>query len=63
MGTCGTPGPDELIYEEIARRRTVPDLEQREDVLSMVLVARDEDGEALTDQELRASSPAAPSLP
>ena len=35
---------DELIYEEIARRREAPDLEQREDVFSMLLLARDEDG-------------------
>jgi cytochrome P450 family 135 len=44
---------DELIYEEIARRREVPDLEEREDVLSMLLLARDEDGEPMTDLELR----------
>jgi cytochrome P450 family 135 len=44
---------DELIYDEIARRRDAPDLEQREDVFSMLLLARDEDGEAMTDRELR----------
>jgi cytochrome P450 family 135 len=44
---------DELIYEEIARRRGASDLEEREDVLSMLLLARDEDGKAMTDQELR----------
>jgi cytochrome P450 len=44
---------DELIYEEIAARRRVPDLEQREDVFSLLLQARDEEGEPLTDQELR----------
>jgi cytochrome P450 len=44
---------DELIYQEIDRRRAEPDLETREDVFSMLLLARDEDGEALTDQELR----------
>lgn len=44
---------DDLIYEEIARRRAVPDLERREDILSMLLVARDEDGEEMTDRELR----------
>jgi cytochrome P450 len=44
---------DELIYEEIDRRRAVPDLEEREDILSMLLLARDEDGEAMTDEELR----------
>jgi cytochrome P450 len=44
---------DELIYEEIARRREAPDLEQREDVFSMMLLARDDRGEGLTDRELR----------
>src|SRR4051812_45557387 len=44
---------DELIYDEIARRREAPDLEEREDVFSMLLCARDEDGEPMTDQELR----------
>jgi cytochrome P450 len=44
---------DEAIYAEIARRRAEPDLEQREDVLSMLLLARDEDGEPMTDGELR----------
>ena len=44
---------DELIYEEIARRRDAPDLAEREDVFSMLLLARDEDGEAMTDAELR----------
>jgi cytochrome P450 len=44
---------DELLYEEIARRREVPDLDERDDVLSMLLQARDEDGEPLTDRELR----------
>ena len=44
---------DDLIYDEIARRREEPDLEEREDVLSMLLLARDEDGQAMTDRELR----------
>lgn len=44
---------DELIYEEIARRRVASDLEERRDVLSMLLLARDENGPAMTDQELR----------
>ena len=44
---------DDLIYEEIARRREEPDLAEREDVLSMLLLARDEDGNPLTDRELR----------
>jgi cytochrome P450 len=44
---------DELIYAEIADRREQPDLEEREDVLSLLLLARDEDGEPMTDLELR----------
>ncbi len=44
---------DELIYQEIARRRAAEDLEEREDVFSMLLLARDEDGRSLTDRELR----------
>jgi cytochrome P450 family 135 len=44
---------DELIYEEIERRRGAPDLEDREDVFSMLLLARDEDGQPMTDEELR----------
>src|SRR4051794_18186196 len=44
---------DELIFSEIADRREQPDLEEREDVLSMLLMARDEDGNPMTDQELR----------
>jgi cytochrome P450 len=44
---------DVLIYEEIARRRSEPDLEQRTDVLSLLLRARDEEGEPMTDIELR----------
>jgi cytochrome P450 len=43
---------DELIYDEIARRRDAPDLSEREDVFSMLLLARDEDGESMTDKEL-----------
>ena len=44
---------DELLYEEIARRRGEADLEERTDVLSLLLVARDEDGQAMSDAELR----------
>jgi len=44
---------DELIYDEIARRREATDLDQREDVFSLLLQARDEDGQPLTDTELR----------
>ena len=44
---------DALLYGEIARRRTQSDLEDRTDVLSLLLRARDEDGEPMTDVELR----------
>jgi cytochrome P450 len=44
---------DELIYDEIARRREATDLAEREDVFSLMVQARDEDGQPLTDQELR----------
>ena len=44
---------DELIYEEIERRRAAPDLEEREDVFSMLLVARDEEDQPMSDRELR----------
>ncbi len=44
---------DELIYEEIRLHREDPDLEERDDVLSMLLCARDEDGQPMTDVELR----------
>jgi cytochrome P450 family 135 len=44
---------DELVYAEIALRRDAPDLDERTDVLSMLLLARDEEGRALTDRELR----------
>ncbi len=37
----------------IAARREVGDLEERRDILSLLLLARTEDGEALTDRELR----------
>jgi cytochrome P450 len=44
---------DELIFDEIGRRRAADDLDQRKDVLSMLLLARDEDGNAMSDRELR----------
>jgi cytochrome P450 len=44
---------DALLYEEIARRRGEADLEDRSDVLSLLLRARDEDGGAMSDVELR----------
>lgn len=44
---------DAMLYEEIARRRGAPDLDERTDVLSLLLRARDEDGAPLTEEELR----------
>ncbi len=44
---------DVLLLQEIARRRDEPDLEQRGDVLSLLLGARDDDGRPMTDDELR----------
>jgi cytochrome P450 family 135 len=44
---------DEFIYEEIRLRRAEPGHEDRDDVLSLLLGARDEDGEAMSDLELR----------
>jgi cytochrome P450 len=44
---------DALLYDEIARRRDDADLEERRDVLSLLLRARDEDGQPMTDVELR----------
>jgi cytochrome P450 family 135 len=44
---------DAVLLEEIARRRTDDDLAERDDILSLLLQARDEDGEPMTDAELR----------
>jgi cytochrome P450 len=46
-------GLDELIYEEIALRRAEPDPESRDDVLSLLLRARHDDGSPMSDAELR----------
>jgi cytochrome P450 len=44
---------DQGLYELIAERRLASDLEQREDILSMLLLARDEDDQPMTDVEIR----------
>jgi cytochrome P450 family 135 len=44
---------DEAVLGEIARRRLAPDLAEREDILSMLLLARYEDGSPMDDRELR----------
>ena len=47
-------GPvDEELYRVIAEHRRAPDLDERGDILSMLLLARDEDGQPLSDEELR----------
>ena len=44
---------DRLLFEEIATRREVPDLAERDDILSLLLQARHEDGRPMSDRELR----------
>jgi cytochrome P450 family 135 len=44
---------DELLYAEIAERRATGGLEERDDILSALMLARFEDGEAMSDSELR----------
>lgn len=44
---------DELLYEHIARRRAEGGFEERDDVFSMLLAGRDDEGNGLTDPELR----------
>jgi cytochrome P450 len=44
---------DQLLLEEIALRRREPDLDQRTDVLSLLLRAVDDAGLPMTDRELR----------
>ena len=46
-------GVDELIYAEIGQRRGAADLDQRSDILSLLLDARDDDGRPMSDGELR----------
>jgi cytochrome P450 len=44
---------DGPIYEEIAERRRAGDLDERDDILSLLLQARHEDGSPMSDPELR----------
>ena len=44
---------DELIFREIAARRRAEDLEERDDVLSLLIAARHEDGSPMSDSEMR----------
>jgi len=44
---------DELLLAEIAEHRRLPNLDERDDILSMLIEARFEDGEGMSDSELR----------
>jgi cytochrome P450 len=44
---------DEVVYDEIRARRADPGAGERDDILSLLLAARDEEGQPLTDAELR----------
>jgi cytochrome P450 family 135 len=44
---------DELLYDEIDRRREDSEADSHRDILTLLLSARDEDGDPLTNQELR----------
>jgi cytochrome P450 len=44
---------DEVLFQEIARRRAEEDLESRTDVFSALLLAQDEEGRRLSDEEVR----------
>jgi cytochrome P450 family 135 len=44
---------DRLIYREIAERRRAGDLEERDDILSLLVGARHEDGSPMRDEEMR----------
>ncbi|HEY3019453.1 MAG TPA: cytochrome P450 [Solirubrobacteraceae bacterium] len=44
---------DDLLFDEIASRREDPLLGERDDVLSLLLQARHDDGEPMSDRELR----------
>jgi cytochrome P450 len=44
---------DAVIFAELARRREQDDLGERTDILSLLLQARDEQGQAMSDGELR----------
>ncbi|HET7589198.1 MAG TPA: cytochrome P450 [Solirubrobacterales bacterium] len=44
---------DELLAREIAERRAAADLAERDDVLSMLVAARHEDGSPMSDAEIR----------
>ncbi len=44
---------DDLLYDEIAEHRVKDDLAERDDILSALILARFEDGDGMTDIDLR----------
>ncbi len=48
-----TASVDQLLYAEIADRRSDPTLDRREDILSLLVAARFQDGGAMSDEDLR----------
>jgi cytochrome P450 len=44
---------DELLHREIAERRAAEDVEERDDVLSMLVAARHDDGSPMSEAEMR----------
>jgi len=44
---------DDLLYAEIAEHRSKPELADRDDILSMLMLAEFEDGGTMSDKELR----------
>jgi len=44
---------DALIHREIAERRAAEDLEERDDILSLLVAARHEDGSPMSEAEIR----------
>ena len=44
---------DAVLVAEIRQRRAAPDLDRRGDVLSLLLLTRDDEGRAMTDDEVR----------
>ncbi len=44
---------DTVVYQEISRRRRALDLSERPDILSLLMLARDEQGQPMGDDELR----------
>ena len=45
--------PDRCLYAVIAKRRRATDLDERQDIMSLIMRSRTEDGESLSDRELR----------